>query len=196
MNEKEIGRVWAEFYPKSGDNRDALQICAMICRLIRENTRFIISISRSSTLQRVLDGYGISKASLTRSKRVRLRCKKAPVSNAGPRNKRKRFHQQRGSRSRFASKSKIDKTVVPDPTANASAKWHRGNPQRVGAWARDETDQVSGAESRRLIALLHGRGLQCETISKSARLPDENTRSEPRMRAQSGSFFWLWHRSG
>ena len=79
---------------------------------------------------------------------------------------------------------------------NASAKWYRGNPQRVGAWARDETDQVSGAESRRLIALLHGRGLQCETISKSARLLDENTRSEPRMRAQSGSFFWLWHRSG
>ena len=62
MDDKEIGRVWAEYYPKSGDNRDALQICGMICRLIREKTRFVISISRAGRLQRLLDGCGISKA--------------------------------------------------------------------------------------------------------------------------------------
>jgi hypothetical protein len=61
MNEKEIGRVWAEYYPKSGDNRDANQICEKICRLIRKESRFIISIGSSGTLQRVLDGCGISK---------------------------------------------------------------------------------------------------------------------------------------
>jgi hypothetical protein len=26
MDEKEIGLVWAEYYPKSGDNRDARQM--------------------------------------------------------------------------------------------------------------------------------------------------------------------------
>jgi len=62
MDDKEIGRVWAEYYPKSGDNRDALQICGMICRLIRAETRLVFSISRAGSLQRVLDGCGISKA--------------------------------------------------------------------------------------------------------------------------------------
>ena len=62
MDDKEIGRVWAEYYPKSADNRDALQICGMICRLIREKTRLVLAISRSGKLQRVLDAYGIPKA--------------------------------------------------------------------------------------------------------------------------------------
>ena len=62
MNDKEIGRVWAEYYPKAGHNRDALQICGMICRLIREKTRLIFVISKSGRLQRVLDAYGIPKA--------------------------------------------------------------------------------------------------------------------------------------
>jgi len=62
MNEKEIGRVWAENYPKLRDNRDAVQICEGICRLIRKESRFEISISRSGTLRRVLDRCGISKA--------------------------------------------------------------------------------------------------------------------------------------
>ena len=62
MDEKEIGRVWAEYYLKSGDNRDALQICGMICRLIREKSRFVISIRRSGRLHRVLDACGILKA--------------------------------------------------------------------------------------------------------------------------------------
>ena len=61
MNEKEIGRVWAENYPKLRDNRGAVQICERICRLIREESKFEISIRRSGTLQRVLDGCGISK---------------------------------------------------------------------------------------------------------------------------------------
>ena len=61
MDNKEIGRIWAEYYPKSGDNRDAVQICERICRLIREESRFEISIRRSGSLQRVLDGCGISK---------------------------------------------------------------------------------------------------------------------------------------
>jgi hypothetical protein len=62
MDEKEIGRVWAEYYPRSGNNRDALQMCGMICRLIREKTRLVFVISRSGRLQRVLDACGILKA--------------------------------------------------------------------------------------------------------------------------------------
>ena len=62
MDDKEIERVWAEYYPKSGDNRDALQICGMICRLIREKTRLVFVISTAGRLQRVLDACGISKA--------------------------------------------------------------------------------------------------------------------------------------
>ena len=62
MDEKEIERVWAENYPKLRDNRDAVQICERIYRLIRKESRFDISIRRSGTLQHVLDGCGISKA--------------------------------------------------------------------------------------------------------------------------------------
>ena len=62
MDEKEIGRVWAEYYPKSGDNRDALQICGMICRLIRAETRGVFVIGSAGRLQRVLDPCGIAKA--------------------------------------------------------------------------------------------------------------------------------------
>jgi hypothetical protein len=62
MDDKEIGRVWAEYYPKSRDNGDAFQICGMICRLIREKTRLVFSISRSGRPQRVLDACGIPKA--------------------------------------------------------------------------------------------------------------------------------------
>ena len=62
MDDKEIGRVWAEYYPKSGNNRDALQMCGMICRLIRAETRLVFVISRSGKLQRVLDACGIPKA--------------------------------------------------------------------------------------------------------------------------------------
>jgi hypothetical protein len=62
MDDNEIGRIWAEYYPKSGDNRDARQICGMICRLIRAETRRGFVITRSGRLQRVLDGCGISKA--------------------------------------------------------------------------------------------------------------------------------------
>ena len=62
MDENEIGRIWAKNYPKSGDNIDAVQICARICRLIREESKLEISLRRSGTLQRVLDGCGISKA--------------------------------------------------------------------------------------------------------------------------------------
>jgi hypothetical protein len=61
MNDKEIGRVWAEYYPKSRDNSDALQICGMICRLIRAESRLGFVFSRSGKLQRVLDACGISK---------------------------------------------------------------------------------------------------------------------------------------
>jgi len=62
MDDKEIGRVWAEYYPKSGDDRDALQICGLICRLIRAETRLVLDISRSGTLQRVLNACGIAEA--------------------------------------------------------------------------------------------------------------------------------------
>jgi hypothetical protein len=62
MGDKEIGRVWAEYYPNSRDDRDALQICGMICRLMREKTRLVISISRAGRLQRVLDACEIPKA--------------------------------------------------------------------------------------------------------------------------------------
>ena len=80
--------------------------------------------------------------------------------------------------------------------AHASEKRHRRNAQRVGAWARYETDEISGLKPGRSIALLHGRGLQCETIPKSTRVPDENAGSEPGLRAQDSSFSWLWHRCG
>ena len=66
----------------------------------------------------------------------------------------------------------------------ASEKRHRGDPQRIGARPWDETHEISGAESSRLVALLHGRGLQCETVSKSARLPDQSRCSEPRLGVQ------------
>ncbi len=62
MDDNEIGRIWAEYYPKSGDNRDALKICGMICRLIRAETRRGFVITRSSRLQRVLYACGIPKA--------------------------------------------------------------------------------------------------------------------------------------
>ena len=62
MDDKEIGRVWAEFYSKSGDNGDALQMCGMICRLVREKSKFVFAIRSSARLQRVLDGCGILKA--------------------------------------------------------------------------------------------------------------------------------------
>jgi transposase len=46
-----------------------------------------------------------------------------------------------------------------------------------------------GAESHRFIALFHGGGLQCEAIFESARFPDENSRSEPCIRAMSEPLF-------
>ena len=61
MDDKEVGVVWAKNYPRSRENKDALQICRMICRLVRQKTRLFF-FSRSSALQRVLDGCGISKA--------------------------------------------------------------------------------------------------------------------------------------
>jgi len=61
MDDREIGRVWAEYYPKSGGNRDARQICGIICRLIRAETKLGFVIIRSGRLQRVLDACGISK---------------------------------------------------------------------------------------------------------------------------------------
>ncbi len=49
---------------------------------------------------------------------------------------------------------------------------------------RDETDKVSRFEQGRSIALFHRRSLQRETILKSTRVPDENTGSQPGLRAQ------------
>lgn len=62
MDDKQIGRIWAEYYPKLRGNRDAVQICEVICRLIREKFRFVISIRKSGRLQRVIDACGIPKA--------------------------------------------------------------------------------------------------------------------------------------
>jgi hypothetical protein len=62
MDDKEIGRLWAEYYPKSKDNRDVLQMCRLICRLIREKSRFNLSFRRAGTLQRVLDDCDVPKA--------------------------------------------------------------------------------------------------------------------------------------
>lgn len=62
MDDEVIRRFWAEYYPKSADNREALQLCGVICRLIREKTRFVISLTRGGKLQCVLDSYGIAKA--------------------------------------------------------------------------------------------------------------------------------------
>ena len=46
-----------------------------------------------------------------------------------------------------------------------------------------------GLKPSQFIALRDGGGLQCETISKSARFPDENSGSEPRLRARSEPLF-------
>ena len=62
MDDNEIARIWAEYYPKSGDNRDAFKICGMICRLLRAETRRGFVITRSGRLQRVLDACDIPKA--------------------------------------------------------------------------------------------------------------------------------------
>ena len=71
---------------------------------------------------------------------------------------------------------------------HASEKRHRRDSQRAGAWARDETDEISRLKPGRAIAFFHGRCLQRETIPKSALIPDENACSEPRLRAQDSSF--------
>jgi len=71
---------------------------------------------------------------------------------------------------------------------HASEKRYRRDSQRAGAWARLETDKISRFKPGRSIALFHGRSLQRETIPKSARVPDENTGSEPGLRAQGRSF--------
>lgn len=70
----------------------------------------------------------------------------------------------------------------------ASEERRRRDSQRVGARARDETDEISGAEPGRFVELLHRCGLQRETISKFTRLPDESGDSEPRLKAQGSSF--------
>ena len=62
MDDKEIGRLWAEYYPKSKDNRDAFQMCRVICRLIREKSIFIFSIRKSGRLTAVLDACDTTKA--------------------------------------------------------------------------------------------------------------------------------------
>lgn len=62
MDDQEIGRLWAEYYPKSGKNTDALQMCGIICRLIREKTRLVITLGTGGTLQPVLNACGIPKA--------------------------------------------------------------------------------------------------------------------------------------
>jgi hypothetical protein len=72
--------------------------------------------------------------------------------------------------------------------AHASEKRYRRDSQRTGTWARDETDEISRLKPGRAIALFHGRCLQCETISKSARIPDDNACSEPCLRARTFHF--------
>ena len=64
MDNNEIGRVWANNYPKSEDNGDALQMCGIICRVLQEKTRLAIPVSMADRLQlqSVLDACGISKA--------------------------------------------------------------------------------------------------------------------------------------
>ena len=72
--------------------------------------------------------------------------------------------------------------------AHASEKRHRRNAQRVGAWARLETDKISRSKPGRSIELLHRRRLQCEAILEPPRIPDENAGSEPGLRAHDSSF--------
>src|SRR3989304_4671742 len=76
----------------------------------------------------------------------------------------------------------------------ASGKRHRGAPQRIGARAWDETHEIWGAEPSRFVALSNRCRLKRETIFKSARFPDDTSRSEPRLRAQGSSFCWFWQR--
>jgi hypothetical protein len=59
MGDNEMGRIWAEYYLKSADNRDTLKICGMICPA---ETRRGFVITRSGRRQRVVDACGIPKA--------------------------------------------------------------------------------------------------------------------------------------
>ena len=72
--------------------------------------------------------------------------------------------------------------------AHASEKRHRRNSQRVGAWARNETDEISRLKPSRSVALLHGRGVQRQTISKSARIPDQNGSAQSGLRTAPAHF--------
>ncbi len=80
MDDKEIGRIWVEYYPKLRDNRDAVQICETICRLIREKPRFVMSIRKSGRLQRVIDAYGIPKAQFDEVEKGSLSVKNLSVT--------------------------------------------------------------------------------------------------------------------
>ena len=62
MDDKDVGLVWAKNYPRSGEERDALRDCRMLSWLVRTRGKLVFSIIRSSALQRVLDGCGISQA--------------------------------------------------------------------------------------------------------------------------------------
>ena len=64
MDDKEIGRVWAKYYPKSKINKAALQTCGIICRVLQEKTRLAIAVNLADRLQLqpILDACGIPKA--------------------------------------------------------------------------------------------------------------------------------------
>jgi hypothetical protein len=64
VDDKEIGRVWAKYYPKSEDNADALQTCGIICRVLQAKARLAITVGMADRLkqQPVLDACGIPKA--------------------------------------------------------------------------------------------------------------------------------------
>ncbi len=64
MDDKEIGRLWAKYYPKSEDNGAALQTCGIICRVLQEKTRVAITVSMTDRLQLqpILNACGIPKA--------------------------------------------------------------------------------------------------------------------------------------
>jgi hypothetical protein len=84
MDDKEKGRIWAEYYPRSGDNRNALQICGIICRLIRAETKLGFVISRAGRLQRILDSCGIPKADFDEVEKQSQRREAAGLSRARP----------------------------------------------------------------------------------------------------------------
>src|SRR4051794_17601254 len=84
MDDKEVGLVWAKNYPRSGEERDALQICRMICRLVRQKTKLVFLSVAPVPYSVFLMAVEFPKRSLTRWKKAPLRRESGSFSRRYP----------------------------------------------------------------------------------------------------------------